>query len=88
MKILLASLSLCIASNLFSQTINNNPKSTTFALYSDTLEYDLNKFTAEYAVEISTWPQERKEWYNKTFAYTRGNIRIPKEPIVPAKWKE
>ena len=87
MKILLASLSLCIASNLFSQTINNNPQPTSVAQYSDTLEYDLNKFTSEYAVEISTWPQEKKDWFN-TFAYTRGNIRIPKEPIVAPKWKE
>ena len=87
MKILLASLSFCIASNLFSQTINNNPQPISVAQYSDTMEYDLNKFTAEYAVEISTWTQERKEWFN-SFAYTRGNIRIPKEPIVPPKWKE
>ena len=87
MKILLASLSLCAASNLFSQTINNNPQPISVAQYSDTMEYDLNKFTAEYAVEISTWTQERKEWFN-SFAYTRGNIRIPKEPIVPPKWKE
>ena len=87
MKILLASLSLCLSSNLFSQIINNNPQSTSVAQYSDTLEYDLNKFTSEYAVEISTWSQERKEWF-KTFAYTRGNIRIPKEPIVSPKWKD
>ena len=87
MKILLASLSLCVASNLLSQTINNNPQPTSVAQYSDTLEYDLNKFTSEYAVEISTWTQERKEWFN-TFGYTRGNIRIPKEPIVPPKWNE
>ena len=87
MKILLASLSFCIASNLFSQSINNNPQPISVAQYSDTMEYDLNKFTAEYAVEISTWTQERKEWFN-SFAYTRGNIRIPKEPIVPPKWKE
>jgi hypothetical protein len=87
MKILIASLSLCIASNLFSQTINNNPQPISVAQYSDTLEYDLNKFTSEYAVEISTWTQERKEWF-KTFAYTRGNIIIPKEPIVAPKWKD
>ncbi len=87
MKILLASLSLCVASNLLSQTINNNPQLTSVAQYSDSMEYDLNKFTSEYAVEISTWPQERKDWFN-TFAYTRGNIRIPKEPIVPPKWNE
>jgi hypothetical protein len=87
MKILLALLSLCLATNLFSQTINKNPQPTSVAQYSDKLEYDLNKFTAEYAVEISTWTQERKEWF-KTFAYTRGNIIIPKEPIVSPKWKD
>ena len=87
MKILLASLSFFVASNLFSQTISSNPQPIGVAQYSDTLKYDLNKFTSEYAVEISTWTQERKEWFN-TFGYTRGNIRIPKEPIVPPKWNE
>lgn len=87
MKILLASLSFCLALNLFSQTINKSPQLTSVAQYSDSMEYDLNKFTSEYAVEISTWSQERKEWF-KTFTYTRGNIRIPKEPIVPPKWNE
>lgn len=86
MKTFFLTLALFITSNLLSQTITNTEQPSNIVVHSDTVEYDLNKFTSEYATEMSTWSNERKEWFNKTFAYTRGNIRIPKEPIVAPKW--
>ena len=86
MKTIFLTLALFITSNLLSQTTNNTEQTSNVITYSDTIGYDLNKFTSEYATEMSTWSNERKEWF-KTFAYTRGNIRIPKEPIVVPNFK-
>ena len=85
MKTSLLTLSFFISFNLFSQTVITNTQTSNAIVYSDTTEYDLNKFTSEYSDEMSTWSKEKKEWF-KTFAYTRGNIKIPKEPIVAPKF--
>lgn len=88
MKNLILFVSVFISINLFSQTNPTSSNISNTEIYSDTVTYDINKFTSEYAKEMSTWSDERKEWFNKTFAYTRGNIRIPKEPIVEPKWND
>ena len=87
MKTSLLTLSFFISFNLFSQTVITNTQTSNAIVYSDTTEYDLNKFTSEYAAEMSTLSKEKKEWF-KTFAYTRGNIKIPKEPIVAPKFND
>lgn len=68
-----------IASNVNAQIIPNKI---------DSVSYDLNKFTADYALEMSTWSEERLKWFNKTFCYKRGHITIPEEPIVIPNWDE
>jgi hypothetical protein len=81
MKKLFIALALFTSCNLFSQTITNtvNPKTDTLAY----IGYDINQFSAEYAQEMSTWSNEKIDWFNKTFCYTRGNFTIPDKPIQP-----
>jgi hypothetical protein len=79
---------LLMASNVNAQIIPNNIDSVYLIFISDSVSYDLNKFTADYALEMSTWSEERLKWFNKNFRYTRGHITIPEEPIVIPNWDE
>lgn len=83
MKKLFIAIALFTSCNLFSQTIT---KPVGPVVVIDTLAYvgyDVNKFSAEYSQEMSTWSKERVEWFNKTFCYKRGHITIPEKPIQP-----
>ena len=42
----------------------------------------LQLFTDEYAKIMETWSSEKKKRFAETFAYTRGQIKIPEKPIV------
>jgi len=42
----------------------------------------LELFTAEYAKIMATWSPEKKKRFAEVFVMTRGQITIPKEPIV------
>ena len=42
----------------------------------------LQLFTEEYAKIMDTWSSEKKKRFAETFAYTRGQIKIPEKPIV------
>jgi len=81
MKKLFITLALVTSFNFFSKTIKNtvNPKTDTLAY----IGYDINQFSAEYAQEMATWSNEKIDWFNKTFCYTRGNFTIPDKPIQP-----
>jgi hypothetical protein len=52
----------------------------------DSVLSSIHSFSLDYSKEMETWSPEHRAWFTKTFAYTRGNFTIPKEPIQP--WKE
>jgi hypothetical protein len=77
-----------MASNVNAQ-INSTTKDSVYLIFiSDSVSYDLNKFSADYALVMSTWSEERLKWFNKNFCYKRGHITIPEEPIVIPNWDE
>jgi hypothetical protein len=81
--ILLSFIVVCIA-NGYSQ---NTPSEINYEnTESDSVLISIHSFALDYSKEMETWSPERKAWFTKTFAYTRGNFTIPKEPIQP--WKE
>lgn len=80
---LLIVLSFFTSCNLFSQTITSTLEPRVEINIVDSIGYDLNKFGEEYALEMSTWSNEKIDWFNKTFCYTRGNFTIPDKPIQP-----
>lgn len=83
MKKLFIVILLFTSTNLFSQTITNPVGPIVVIDTADSVGYDVDKFTSEYAKEMSTWPKERIEWFNKTFCYTRGHFTIPDKPTQP-----
>ena len=65
----------------------NTPSETNFEnTESDSLLSSIHSFAFDYSKEMEAWSSERRAWFTKTFAYTRGNFTIPKKPINP--WKE
>jgi hypothetical protein len=83
MKKLFIALALFTTTNLFSQTITNPVGPRVVIDTTVSIGYDIDKFGAEYAQEMSTWSNERIEWFNQTFCHKRGHIRIPDKPIQP-----
>ena len=78
---LLIVLSLFTSCNLFSQTITSTLEPRVEINIVDSVGYDLNKFGEEYAQEMSTWSNEKIDWFNTTFCYQRGYFTIPEKPI-------
>ncbi len=52
---------------------------------SDSVLSSIHSFALDYSKEMETWTTEKRSWFSKTFAYTRGHFTIPKEPIHPCK---
>jgi len=67
--------------NLFSQAITSTLEPRVEINIVDSIGYDLNKFGEEYALEMSTWSNEKIDWFNTTFCYQRGHFTIPEKPI-------
>lgn len=88
MKKLLCLIMYLTAFNLYSQINSNAVDSVELIYVSDTVSYDLNKFTADYALEMSTWSEEKLTWFFNTFCYKRGQFTIPDEPIVSPNWDD
>lgn len=87
-KIRCAFVMFLMASNVNAQVNSNTSDSVYLIFISDSILYDLNKFTSDYAIEMSTWSDKRLKWFNKNFCYQRGHITIPDEPIVIPNWDE
>jgi hypothetical protein len=83
MKKLLIFVGLFISTNLFSQTITNPVGPRVVIDTTDSVGYDIDKFSSEYAKGMSTWSPEKIEWFNKNFCYKRGHITVPDKPTQP-----
>ncbi len=62
---------------IFAQSVVNEPISN----INDSTMQKIKRFSEDYAKIMETWSPEKKKKFNETFLYTRGNFRIPNEPI-------
>jgi hypothetical protein len=65
--------SLCFGQNSVPKAAMNDADSTLA---------QIEQLTAEYAKIMATWSPEKKKRFAEVFVMTRGQITIPKEPIV------
>jgi hypothetical protein len=74
------SLSIILLSlNLASAQTTSNIDSV--GCQNDSTLIKLDAFYSAYAKEMANWSPEKKKQFNEHFAYKRGHITIPKEPI-------